>query len=116
MQIAAAVAQPVTSVQPPFDLYRRSTQPRTNFFPQYPPAISIPADGVVLCHFAGHAHTQDFLQVLFVPQSAMDIPWISRGHGETLLPLGEKTHLQEMIRSRNTVDSRQPHLLHQTVL
>ena len=48
MQIAAPVAQPVTSVQPPFDLYCRSAKPRTNFFPQYSPAISIPADGVIV--------------------------------------------------------------------
>ena len=79
MQIAAAVAQPVTSVQPPFDLHRRSAKPRTNFFPRYAPAISVPADGVVLSHFAGHAHTQDFFQVLFAPQLPMGIAWISRG-------------------------------------
>ena len=37
MQIAPAVAQPVASVQPPFDLYRSSTKPCANFFPHYPP-------------------------------------------------------------------------------
>ena len=116
MQIAAAVTQPVASVQPPFDLYRSSPKSRTYFCPQQPPAISVPADGVVLSHFAGHAYTQDFFQVLFAPQSSMGIAWISRCHRKTLLPLGKKAHLQEMIRSLDAVDSRQPHLLHQTIL
>ena len=112
MQIAPTVAQPVASVQPPFDLYRSSAKPRTNFFPHYPPAISVPAYRVVLSHFAGHPHTQDFFQVLFAPQSPMDIPWISRGHRKTLLPLGNKARLQIVIGCLDAVDSRQAHLLH----
>ena len=116
MQIASAVTQPVASVQPPFDLHRSSTKPCTNFFPQYPPAISVPAYRVVLSHSAGHPYTQDFFQVLFAPQSSMGIAWISRCHRKTLLPLGKKAHLQEMICSLDAVDSRQPHLLHQTIL
>ena len=116
MQIAASVAQPMASVQPPFDLHRSSTKPRTNFFPQYSPAISVPADGVVLSHSAGHAHTQDFFQVLFAPQSSMGIACIPRCYRKTLLPLGNKAHLQKVIRSLDAVDSRQPHLLHQTIL
>ena len=116
MQIAASVAQPMASVQPPFDLDRSSTKPRTNFFPQYSPAISVPADGVVLSHSAGHAHTQDFFQVLFAPQSSMGIACIPRCYGKTLLPLGKKAHLQKVIRSLDAVDSRQPQLLHQAIL
>ena len=95
MQIAAAVAQPVTPVQPPFDLYRRSAKPGTNFFSQYSPAISIPADGVILGHPTGHAHTQDLFQVLFPPHSSMGIACLPRGHGKTLLPLGKKARLQK---------------------
>ena len=116
MHIAAAEAQPVASVQSPFDLHCSPTQSCTNFFPQYSPAISVPADGVVLSHSAGHAHTQDFFQVLFAPQSSMGIAGIPRCHGETLLPLGKKVHLQKVIRCRDAVDFRQPHLLHQTIL
>ena len=116
MQIAPAVAQPVASVQSPFDLDRSSTKPRTDFFPQYSPAISVPAYGVVLSHFAVHAHTQDFFQVLFLPQSSMGIARIPRCHRKTLLPLGKKTRLQKVIRCRHAVDSRQAHLLHQTIL
>ncbi|HVA18130.1 MAG TPA: hypothetical protein VMV59_10520, partial [Candidatus Dormibacteraeota bacterium] len=67
VQIVAAVAQPVASVQPPFDLYGSSPKPGTNFFPHYSPAISLPAYRVVLSHFAGHAHTQDFFQAMFAP-------------------------------------------------
>jgi hypothetical protein len=71
---------------------------------------------VVLSHFAVHAYTQDFFQVLFQPQSSMGIAGIPRCYGKTLLPLGKKTHLQKMIRCRDAVDSRQAHLLHQTIL
>ena len=90
MQIAPAVAQPVASVQPPFDLHGSSTKPGTNVFPQDSPALSVPADGVVLRHSAGHAHTQDFFQVLVLPQSSMGIAGIPRGHRKTLLPLRKK--------------------------
>src|SRR6266481_5699875 len=106
----------MASVQPPFDLDRSATKPRTNVFPQCSPAISVPADGVVLSHSAGHAHTQDFFQVLFAPQSSMGIACIPRCYRKTLLPLGKKAHLQKVIRSLDAVDSRQPHLLHQTIL
>jgi len=106
----------MASVQPPFDLHRSSTKPRTNVFPQYSPAISVPADGVVLSHSAGHAHTQDFFQVLFAPQSSMGIACIPRCYRKTLLPLGNKAHLQKVIRSLDAVDSRQAHLLHQAIL
>jgi hypothetical protein len=116
VQIAAAVAQPVASIQAPFDLDRRSTQPRTNFFPSYPPAVSLPAYRVVLSYFAGHAHTQDFFQALFASQSSMGIAWISRGHRETLFPLGKKARLQKMIGGRDVIDSCQAHFLHQAVL
>ena len=71
MEIAPSIAHPVASIQPPFDLDRSSTQSRTNFLPHYPPAISVPADRVVLSHSAGHAHTQDFFQALVVPQASM---------------------------------------------
>jgi hypothetical protein len=116
VQIAPAVAQPVASVQSPFDLDRSSAKPRTNFFPQYSPAISVPADGVVLRHFAGHAHTQDFFQVLFATQPSMGIAGIARCYGKTLLPLGKKAHLQKVIGGFDAGDSRQAHLLHQTIL
>src|SRR5467141_3194225 len=106
----------MASVQPPFDLHRSSTKPRTNFFPQYSPAISVPGYGVVWSLSAGHAHTQDFFQVLFAPQSSMGIACIPRCYGKTLLPLGKKAHLQKVIRSLDAVDSRQPHLLHQAIL
>src|SRR5260370_27631962 len=95
----------MASVQPPFDLHRSSTKPRTNVFPQYSPAISVPADGVALSHSAGHAHTQDFFQVLFAPQSSMGIACIPRCYRKTLLPLGNKAHLQKVIRSLDAVDS-----------
>ena len=45
VQISPWVAQPVASVQAPFDLYGSSTKPRTYFFPQYSPAIPVPAYG-----------------------------------------------------------------------
>jgi hypothetical protein len=68
----------VTSVQPSFDLYRCAAEPGTNFLAQYPPAISIPADGVILGHLARHTHTQDFFQVLFAPQWSMGVAGIPR--------------------------------------
>src|SRR5258708_39386654 len=105
--MAAWGAPQLAPAQPPFDLHRSSTKPRTNFFPQYSPAISVPADGVVLSHSAGHAHTQDFFQVLFAPQSSMGIACIPRCYRNTLLPLGNKAHLQKVIRSLDAVDSRQ---------
>src|ERR1700676_688639 len=46
----------------------------------------------------------------------MGIPRISRCHRKTLLPLGNKARLQKVIRSLDAVDSRQAHLLHQTIL
>src|ERR1700726_2865626 len=46
----------------------------------------------------------------------MRIARLTRNDREPLFPLGEKAHLQEMIRSLDAVDSRQPHLLHQTIL
>jgi hypothetical protein len=116
VQIAPSVPQPVASIQSPFDVDRSSTKPRTNFFPQYSPAISVPADGVILSHSAGHPYTQDFFQVLFAPQPSMGIACIPRCYGKTLLPLGNKAHLQKVIRCLDAVDSRQPHLLHQTIL
>jgi hypothetical protein len=116
VQIAPAVAHPVASIQPPFDLDRSSTQPCTNIFPHYPPAISLPTDRVVWRHFAGHTHAQNFFQVMFWPQASMSIACISRGHRKTLLPLGNKAQLQEVIRGLDAFNSRQPHLLHQTIL
>ena len=116
VQISPSVAQPVASVQAPFDLDRSSTKPRTYFFPQYSPAIPVPAYGVVLSHFAGHAYTQDFFQALFLPQSSMGIAGIPRCYRKTLLPLGNKARLQKVIGGLDAVDSRQAHLLHQAVL
>src|ERR1700726_1903006 len=116
VQIAPSVAQPVASVQAPFDFDRRSTKPRTYFFPQYSPAIPAPAYGVVLSHFAGHAYTQDFFQALFLPQSSMGIAGIPRCHRKTVLPLGNKARLQKVIGGLDAVDSHQAHLLHQAVL
>ena len=116
MQIATAVAQPVASIQPAFDLYRGSPKPRTNFFPSYAPEVSFPAYRVVLSHSADHAHTQDFFQALFAPQLSMGIAWISRCHRKTLLPLRKKVRLQKVIRGFDAIDSRQTHFLHQAVL
>ncbi len=53
---------------------------------------------------------------MFSAQSSMRIARLARDHGEPLFPLGNKAHLQEMIRSLDAVDSRQAHLLHQTIL
>ena len=116
MQIAPSIAHPVASIQPPFDLDRSSTKPRTNFFPHDSPTISVPADGVVLRHPTCGAHTQDFLQAMLRPQPSMGIARVTGRHCEALFPLGKKTDLQEMICSLNAVDSRQTHLLHQTIL
>ena len=106
----------MTSVQPPFDLYRSSTKPRTNFFPQYPPAISVPADGVILGYPTRCAHTQNFFQVMLAPQSSMGIACIPRCHGKTLLPLEKKARLQKVIRCLEAIDPCQTQLLHETVL
>jgi len=46
----------------------------------------------------------------------MRIARLARDDREPLFPFGQKAHLQEMIRSLNAVDSRQPHLLHQAIL
>jgi len=46
----------------------------------------------------------------------MRIARLARDDREPLFPLRDKAHLQEMIRSLDAVDSRQPHLLHQTIL
>ncbi len=46
----------------------------------------------------------------------MGIAAIPRGHGKTLLPLGKKAHLQEMIRSLDAIDSCQTHFFHQAIL
>src|SRR2546421_10670740 len=53
---------------------------------------------------------------MFGAQSSMRIARLARDDREPLFPFGQKAYLQEMIRSRNAVDSRQPHLLHQTIL
>ena len=66
-QIAVPETQPVRAVQSAFNFDLRTTEPGTDFFPRHAPAVSVPADGVVLSHSAGHAHTQDFFQVLFAP-------------------------------------------------
>lgn len=71
---------------------------------------------MILGHPTGHTHTQDLFQVRFPPQSSMGIACIPRCHGKTLLPLRKKARLQEMICSRDAVDSRQAHLFHQTIL
>ena len=116
MQIAPSVAQPVSFRPIAVRFPPRSPKPRTNFFPGHTPAISIPAYRVVLSHFAGHAHTQDFFQVLFAPQPSMGIAWIARCHRKTLFPLREKARLQKVIGGLEAVDSRQAHLLHQAIL
>jgi hypothetical protein len=46
----------------------------------------------------------------------MCIAWVARLHRETLFPLRKEIHLQKVIRGCDAVDSRQPHLFHQTVL
>ncbi|HEV3481951.1 MAG TPA: hypothetical protein VGR97_06435 [Candidatus Acidoferrales bacterium] len=104
----------MASVQPPFDLYRSSTQPRTNFFPHDSPVISVPADGVVLRHPTCCAHTQNFLQAMLLPHPPMGIARVTGCHREALF--GKKVHFQKMVGSDDAVDPRQPHLLHQTVL
>ena len=63
-QIASLKAQPVRAVQPPFDFHSRSSQPRTHFFAWHTPAVSLPADGVTVCHLAHDPHAQDFSQTL----------------------------------------------------
>jgi len=106
----------VASIQAPFDLYRSSTKSRTNFFPSHAPTVSLPAYRVVLSHFAGCAHTQDFFQAMFAPQPSMGIAWISRCHRKTLLPLGKKARLQKVIGGLDASDPCQTHFFHQAVL
>src|SRR5215475_875336 len=53
---------------------------------------------------------------MFPIQSSMDISWMARLHRETLFPLGQESCLQELVGSGDTVDSRQTHFFHQTVL
>jgi hypothetical protein len=77
VQKAPLVAQTVASIQPPFDLYRSSTKPCANFFPRYLPAISVPTDRVVRSDLAGHTHAQNFLRVMFWPQSSIPASRIS---------------------------------------
>src|SRR5260370_15035561 len=115
VQIAAAVAQPVASVQPPFDLYRSSTKPRTDFFPRYPPAISVPADGVIFCYLTPHAHTPNFFQTMFSAQSSMRITRMATGDRKPFFPLGKKKPPQEII---DPIDAHLPSpalLSHQTI-
>jgi hypothetical protein len=115
-QIAAAEAQPVRSIQTPFDFHLRSTQPRTDFFPWYPPTVAVPTDGVIVGHLARDAHAQNLLQALFSSQPAMRIACMAWHHRETPLPLRQEAGFQEVIGRCDVVDSRQAHFLHQTVL
>jgi hypothetical protein len=115
-EIAVAEAQPVRAIQTPFDFHLRSTKPRADFLPGHAPAVSVPADGVILCHLAGYAHTQDFFQAMFSPQPPMGIAWMARCHREALLPFRKKARFQKVIRSFKGSDSRQAHFLHQAVL
>ncbi len=75
MQIAPSVPQPVASIESAFD--RSCTQSRSNLFPQYSPA-----GGVVLSHSAGHAHTQDLVQmrtenlVYRIRVNKVENPWL----------------------------------------
>jgi hypothetical protein len=46
----------------------------------------------------------------------LNIAWIARLHSETLFPLRQESCLQEVVGSGHTVDSRQTHFFHQTVL
>src|SRR5207302_1112727 len=71
---------------------------------------------MVLGYLTCGAHTQDFLQAMLLTQPPMSIACVAWCHGEPLFPFGKEMHLQEMIRSLDAVDSRQPHLLHQTIL
>ena len=73
---AAPEAQPVRAIQSPFDFHLRSAQTRADFFPWHAPAVSLPADGVIIRHLARDAHTQDFFQAVFSPQPPMGIAWL----------------------------------------
>src|SRR6266536_3430791 len=94
----------------------RSAKTCADFFPWHTPTVSLPADGVIFCHLADHAHTQDFFQAMFLPQSSMSIAWVARRHGEALFPHRQETQLQEVIGCFEASDPRQAHLLHQPVL
>src|SRR5438309_11092092 len=71
---------------------------------------------MVLGYLTCGAHTQDFLQAMLLTQPPMSIAWVAWCHGEPWFPFGKEMHLQEMMRSLDAVDSRQPQLLHQTIL
>src|SRR5271165_3917404 len=109
-------AQPVRTVQPPFDFHLCSTKPSTDFFPWHSPAVAVPAYGVIVGYLARHAHAQDFFQAVFAPQPPMRITGITRCHRKTLLPFRKKVPLQKVIGRGNAVDSRQTHFFHQAIL
>jgi len=106
----------VCAIQPSFDLYLRSAKSGTHFGAGHTPAVPLPADRVILGHFARHAHAQNFFQTLFSSQSSMGIAWMARCYCEALFPLWKKMPLQKIIPRLDGVDSRQTHLLHQTIL
>src|SRR5271155_1490389 len=116
MEIASAKAQPVRAIQPPFDFHLRSPKARTDFFPWHAPAVGVPADGVIIGHFARDAHTQDFFQAVFSSQPPMGIVWVARQHLETVFPVRKEAHLQKVIRSWAGIDSCQAQFLRQTIL
>jgi hypothetical protein len=51
-EITAAEAQPVGTIQTPFDFYLRTSQPGANFLAWHSPVISIPVHGVIVGHRA----------------------------------------------------------------
>jgi hypothetical protein len=61
-QVTAAEAQPVTAIQPPFDLHPSALQSGANLFAPQAPAASVPGHGVIVGHGARFAHAENFLQ------------------------------------------------------
>ena len=115
-EIAAAEAQPVGTIQTPFDFYLRTSQPRANFLAWHSPVISVPAHGVIVGHRASHAHAEDFLQTLASIQGPMGIARVARRYDETLFPLRKKAGLQKVIGGDEAVDAGQAHFFYQAVL
>jgi hypothetical protein len=58
-QIAPAEAQPARTIQPPLHFHLGSPQTRADFFPGHAPAVSVPADSVIVCHLADHAQERE---------------------------------------------------------
>jgi hypothetical protein len=90
--------------------------------------MAIPADGVVLSYFAGHPHTQNFLQVLFVPLAphmhglhalGAGTPQGRLGHPfPQRLPAHRETLLRQVFRRQRGAEIRLtlPHARHNFLL